>query len=321
MGHQHSHSPSAFALLDPSLTLLHAGTPVSRPISGTHTLPPSHIPPTSEHHIASSLFARFPLLTCIIHSHAAPFLAISAPGLPPLRAMSPAAAFLGDSVPVFDVARRYPADGMVGGTVGRAVGWMGGLIGGGGEKAGTGAGSEVPIRNLLVTTKPLGDALAEAFLLPASASGAAMEMARALTISSTSLLTSSSDNNKEKDADKQMQSHLPDHAALLLRSHGLTLWATSLEQAVFRAVYALENAQVQLQAMQAQLSARTVATGQVEVRDGKGGKAEVGFEGFDGGLKGAELREAAGSVGLGEEVKKAWRSWEREVRVSGKYGA
>jgi hypothetical protein len=199
------------------------------------------------------------------------------------------AAFLGASVPVFDISTRYTS------TSG-PVSYLGSMLG-----SATGSSGSVVEKdhshNMLINTKGLGDALASAFALPASASGAALEMAKSLTLSST-------------PSDKKHQ--VPDHALLLLRGHGFVTWGTSLPDAVYRAVFAVENAKIQSLAMGAQANVRGSTNGL------KGEKMEIEMgKGWDGGLKGDEMRDAARTINGGEA--KAWGSWVREVRVSGKY--
>lgn len=259
----------------------------------------SRVSPHSEHHIHASLLAHYPSIHSVIHAHTPHLTAFACPGVPPLRACAHTAAFLGDSIPVFDIGNRYPKTGIAGG----AAGYLGGLLGSSGSTSGGAVVDRNHPHNMLVNTKGLGDALAAAFALPPTASAAALDMARSLTLSASS---SSGGGSDKKEGKK-----VPDYAVVLQRGHGFVTWGASVEDAVYRAVYALENAKVQMMAMQAQASVRGRSNGE------RGERLEVGFEDFGGWLRPDEMRDAAATVNEG--AVKAWPSWVREVRRGGGY--
>ncbi|MCJ1305737.1 hypothetical protein MMC08_008553 [Hypocenomyce scalaris] len=95
-------------------------------------------------------------------------------------------------------------------------------------------------------------------------------------------------------------SHNPDHVVVLMRGHGLTLVAESIEDAVLRAVYTQKNAQIQTAA----ITLRGAYFGQ-----GEG--SEVRF------LSDAEA-EAAGSMPEWG-ARRPWKLWVREVEAAGLY--
>lgn len=85
---------------------------------------------------------------------------------------------------------------------------------------------------------------------------------------------------------------MPTHALVLQRGHGFVTWGTSLRQAVYRAVYAEENAQVQQMSeavVRATPGARGVYLSAAEARDAK------------------EMNDGA--------IVKAWPFWEAQVRA------
>ena len=134
--------------------------------------------PYSERFIHQSILKRYPSQTSVVHSHSRsviPF-GISDVAFEPTYHMT---GFMGDTVPVFDVADYYlPND----------------------------------TQNMLINNLRLGGFLADAF------STAAHNVTK---------------NNTE-----------PDYTLILQRGHGFATVATSIEQAVYRAVYTAWNAEV-----------------------------------------------------------------------------
>ena len=131
-----------------------------------------------ERFIHQSILKRYPSQTSVIHSHARsviPF-GISDVAFEPTYHMT---GFMGDTVPVFDVAKYYlPND----------------------------------TQNMLINNQRLGAFLADAFSTPA--------------------------HNVTKNNTQ------PDYTLVLQRGHGFAAVATSIEQAVYRAVYTAWNAEV-----------------------------------------------------------------------------
>lgn len=171
--------------------------------------------------------------------------------------------------------------------------------------------------DMCVDTKGLGDALAEAFVLPASAGASALEMAKSLSLTT---------NTADKGAGERK---LPDFAVMLLRGNGAVIVATSIEEAVYRAILTVENAMMQKDAMlmHAALTSSTDFSlvskggGSGQHGEGRGEKMEVvnvGAREWDGGLAADEMRDAI-RTGNGEVVGKAWKGWVREIRRSGAY--
>lgn len=294
-----------------------SGTPVTRPVAGTLTTPTDRVPPHSEHHIAASLFHKYPAINSIVHISNPILLAFAAPGSPPLRATSSLSSFVGASVPVFDIAKRYPKAAS---TAGAVAGYLGGLVSRGGD-AGAGLVEKGHLHDMLVNTKGLGDALADAFTLPLSASASALEMAKSLTLSPLA-----SGEGRTTHADVKT---VPDFAVMLLRGNGAVFVGTSVEEAVFRSILTVENAAVQRDAMLMRSAANSMnfalqsrGGGSGQHGEGRGEKMEVvGSSGeWNGGLASDEMRDATRMVaGNREIVGKAWRGWVREVRTSGKY--
>ena len=91
-----------------------------------------------------------------------------------------------------------------------------------GAYRGSGGGGER--RNLLVNTERLGAALAATF----STAG-----------------DGGQDDDKYVDQEMTTTTTLPDHAVVLQRGHGFVTWGASLQQAVYRAVYTKQNAEIQ----------------------------------------------------------------------------
>ncbi|KAI1430359.1 class II aldolase and Adducin N-terminal domain-containing protein [Xylaria sp. FL1777] len=107
------------------------------------------------------------------------------------------------------------------------------------------------------------------------------------------------EKDKEKDKDKE---DLPDYSVALMRSHGFTVCTTSIESAVFQAVYTQLNARVQSDALAIE---RAYA--------GSGA-------GPDDGLVYLTARQAEDSYATNAgTVQRPWDLWVREVKVSPLY--
>ena len=119
-------------------------------------------------------------------------------------------------------------------------------------------------QNLLITNHRLGEALASMFADPASGPSG--------------------------------RNTLPDRTVVLQRGHGFVTWGTSLRQAVYRAVYTQENAQIQQQSenlAQLQGGGKAIYLHNLEVGHAK------------------EMNDGA--------IVKAWPYWEAQVQVDPLY--
>lgn len=185
-----------------------------------------------ERWIHQSLLKRYPTINSVVHSHARsviPF-GISDVAFEPTYHMT---GFMGETVPVFDIADYYlPND----------------------------------TQNMLVNNARFGGALADMF--------------------------STSAHNVTKNNTQ------PDYTLVLQRGHGFATVATSIEQAVYRAVYTTWNAEVQ-------------ATG-VEVQEAVGGSPSS--------LKYLTEREAADCVAMNNAgLVKDWPVWVAQTLVDPLY--
>jgi ribulose-5-phosphate 4-epimerase/fuculose-1-phosphate aldolase len=108
-------------------------------------------------------------------------------------------------------------------------------------------------------------------------------------------------------------SGLPDHPAVLMRGHGITIAGRSVEEAVYQAVYTLEAAKTQITSL---LMSNAYFEAKIEGRvDVEGG----------GKIKGGKIKSEANLHYLSEKecvdtwamnahsVKRPWALWEREV--------
>ena len=143
------------------------------------------------------------------------------------------AGFLGEVVPVFDIADYYlPND----------------------------------TQNMLISTTRFGDALADTFSTPAH-------------------------NITKTNAE-------PDYTLVLQRGHGFATVGTSIEESVYRAIYATYNAETQASALEVQSAAGAGA----------------------GMLKYLTEREAADCVAMNRgSYGKAWPLWQAQVEANGLY--
>lgn len=230
------------------------GSPVEEPVAGIQ--PVAKVSPFSEHWIHSSIFARYPDVNSVVHSHSTTMVAA---GLIKLKNLDDSvqttyhmAGFVGiGGVPVFDIARVYES---------------------------------MPdhTQNMLINNKQLGDALAAAL------SGN--------TSTTRFQFTDSEDSGLAKTLPKLPQ--LPEVTVMLQRGHGFITWATSLEDAVYRAVYAQKNTEIQMMAQNYLACASASAT-------------ELTY------LTHREAEESANTINAG--MPKAWPSWATEVKRCGLY--
>ena len=138
-------------------------------------------------------------------------------------------------------------------------------------------------QNMLINNKPLGDALAAA--LSGNTSNTSFELA---------------DSEDCESITKTLPElpQLPDVTVMLQRGHGFVTWAGSLEDAVYRAVYAQRNIEIQMKAQNYLACASTSAT-------------ELKF------LSQREAEESANTINAG--LPKAWPSWATDVKRCGLY--
>ncbi|KAL2021344.1 hypothetical protein VTK56DRAFT_7315 [Thermocarpiscus australiensis] len=96
---------------------------------------------------------------------------------------------------------------------------------------------------------------------------------------------------------------------VLMRGHGFTVVADSIELAVFRAIYTLKNAATQSEALNLQAAAQT-SLSLTYLRNPKQGIHYLSKEEADAAAKTAQEKEA---------VQRSWELWVREVQASKLY--
>ncbi|TID16172.1 Acyl-CoA dehydrogenase family member 11 [Venturia nashicola] len=178
-------------------------------------------------------------------------------------------------------------------------------------------GTEVPVwdissayaskdrHDLLVTTTALGHNLAAAFK-PATSSGFLYQKMR------SALPTTIGGTNADP-------STTPEHNVVLMRGHGFTTLADSLEAVTFQAIYTVEAAKVQSQAILMQNAYfGSVVEGKVDVE--AGGKIKSAKVKGEGEIKYLSDRETADAWVFNKEtVMRPWQLWCREVEISPLY--
>jgi ribulose-5-phosphate 4-epimerase/fuculose-1-phosphate aldolase len=138
-------------------------------------------------------------------------------------------------------------------------------------------------QNLLINNKQIGDALA------ASLSG---------NMSSMKFEFADSDETHPTTKTLPDLPQLPDVPIILQRGHGFVTWATSLEDAVYRAVYAQKNTEIQMMAQNYLVRGSVPAT-------------ELAY------LSRREAEDSANTINAG--MPKAWPSWAADVKRCGLY--
>lgn len=254
--------------------------------------------PVTERFIHSELYKKFPDVNCVVHSHASEVLPYCV-GSVPLKSMEHMAAFLGTPRHL-SLHLHIP-------------------------RLTNTAGSSVPVwdypssaspRDFIVRDANLGHQFAAEFK-PSTSAGFLMGKVRSAL--PTSLTGSGSETAPEP-------AKLPDHPVVLMRGHGFSVAALSIEEAVYMAVYTREAAMLQTTSMQNAmawgfLQGKASVDGKVDVEGGgkiKGGK--VAFDGKDGGLKFLSTKEADDSwADMGKIVGRAWKLWCREVESNPMY--
>ncbi|PNS21879.1 hypothetical protein CAC42_477 [Sphaceloma murrayae] len=171
--------------------------------------------------------------------------------------------------------------------------------------------SNSDVHDLLVTSARLGDALAKGFN-PESWVGKAGGFLKSYALAQVGM------GKKDDEVDVPY----PSHEVVLMRGHGFTAVGRGVEEAVYRAVYTVVNAQVQRDAV---LMQGAWNTGVVGERVGK-----VGKEGYQGGEKEGSTRMEGVRFLSEREGKDAWESnkgqmmrpwglWVEEVKRAGWY--
>ena len=235
------------------------------------------LPSVSERWIDSEIYKRFSGVNCVIHSHNPEILPFCTAKVP-LRPVISAAGFLVGEAPAWDISSAYSS----------------------GVFPGSGKSDEKHDR--LVRSQNLGAAFAIKFSKTSTSSGFIY-----------SKLSESVSSVTGTHKDKEIQSE-PDHAVMLMRSHGFTVAASSIEEAVYMAVYSVINARVQKEALQMNESyfGGTVE-GSVPEKGGslKGGKFK-NLEAIQY-LSAKEARDAWETEKQSGRLARAWMEWERIV--------
>ncbi|KAL8288521.1 hypothetical protein RB597_000577 [Gaeumannomyces tritici] len=262
-------------------TFIMAGAKPASPVRGQHdmvVLPIGHdggdedeegdgtTAPRSESFIHSEIYRRFPGVQSVVHAPSGPVVALAAAGRP-LRPIWHAAGFLGESAPVFDAWRHHHRAAPPGGK-----------------------------QDLLVSSRQMGEALASTFA-PGDGGqeeegGANEEEGEGVVSKNGGAGAEDSDANRPRG-----RQQTPARAVVVQRGHGFVSWGSTLEQAVYRAVYTHENARLQLQA---ESLARGAADG-----------AWVRF---------LDRAEAADSGDMNDAAAaRCWQDWAAEARASAQF--
>lgn len=159
--------------------------------------------------------------------------------------------------------------------------------------------------DLLIRNAQLGASLASAFATTSSVAGSVYS-----SISSRFTGT------------KEEQSTEPDHPVVLMRGHGMTVAAKSIEEAVYMAYYTQEAAKVQTTALATGTAYHGgLIEGSVDVAGEKasgkikGGKLKSGAE-----LKYLSMKEAKDTWEVNaHSVGRPWAVWKREVDANPAY--
>ena len=245
-----------------------------------------------ERFIHSEIYKKFPSVNAVVHSHSPEVLPYAVNSVP-LRATTHMAGFLGNGVPVWDIASAYSS-----------MPSLPGVTGGDKEK-----------HDLLVRTPQLGRHLAAAFKPNTSTAFLYNKMRAALP-------------GAEPEPENE-----PSFPVILMRGHGFTTCAESLETAVFQAIYTKEAAKVQTaalltnascysdfrlpdSAMEGSISVGEKGSGKISSGKVKGVKTKRDAEE----IKYLSEREAGDTWSTNKEtVLRPWEMWCREVDVNPLY--
>ncbi|KAK4964082.1 hypothetical protein LTR66_012486 [Elasticomyces elasticus] len=162
--------------------------------------------------------------------------------------------------------------------------------------------SSDPLHSLLVNNTHLGAALAAGF-----------------TPSSSTLLSKTTSLAKSYlSSTPSAPPPFPAHTTILMRGHGFTCVGSSIQEAVYRAIYTCTNARIQTTALTLQNGANVMAMGEAMSR-----KRDWMTENRDMGLKGIRYlddRECADTAEASKEhAERPWKLWCKEVEDSGFY--
>lgn len=261
---------------------------------------PNVKPGYSERCIHSEIMKKYPEVNSVVHSHCPEVLPYCISNVP-LKPAVHMAGFLGKAVRAkggltdagYKVSVNHSADHQD-------------------------TGSSVPVwdiasaysssehRDLLVRTPRLGASLANAFA----------KSHTVLSSLSTSLTT------RLTGRDPPPAPRAPDHTTVLMRGHGFTTAAASIEVAVFQAVYTKEASQALTGALTiaAAWGGGVVEGGTVDQGSGRLSGATVRSAALDGVkfLSEREAKDAGESIAKGS-VARPWELWRREVDVSPLY--
>ena len=109
----------------------------------------------------------------------------------------------------------------------------------------------------------------------------------------------------------------PDHAVVLMRGHGFTTAATSIEQAVYQAIYTQVAAKAQTVALMMQ---NAYSESKLEGKVDDSGNITKGTMKPANELHFLKAQEASDSSSMNTlNAERAWKLWERETSVSGLY--
>jgi ribulose-5-phosphate 4-epimerase/fuculose-1-phosphate aldolase len=160
--------------------------------------------------------------------------------------------------------------------------------------------------DLLVRTTTLGHSFAASFKPETSTGFLYQKMRSALP---TQIGGGTADPAKEE----------PTHPVVLMRGHGFTTCADSLEAVVFQAIYTAEAAKVQSMAMLTH-NAYFGATVEGKVDVDAGGKLKGGKVTNEGDIKYLSEREVGDAWAFNREtMMRPWALWCREVEVNALY--
>ncbi|GAB7363275.1 hypothetical protein MBLNU230_g3556t1 [Neophaeotheca triangularis] len=223
-----------------------------------------------ERFIHSELYKKYKDVNSVIHSHSEAVIPFGITSVP-LKPVYHMGSVLGPQAPVFDISHHYPT-----------------------------ASTTSQPHNLLITSAPLGAALATAF-------NPSTTFAKTTAYLKNYFTTPSNTNSPSNPP-------FPPNPVVLMRGHGFTTLGTSVEESVYRAVYTCANARVQVTAMMLQGGFNV---GLVAGRFGEGEKAGAARQEGVRFLAEREVRDAW--EGLRGTVGRAWEGWVEAVEGEG-YG-
>ncbi len=236
----------------------------------------------SERFIHSEILKQYPNVKSVVHSHSEAVLPYTVSGVP-LQAAFHIAGFLGLHSPIH---RQQPVNKTQGTNV---------------PIFDTAAHTQRNSRlDLLVSTPLRGAAFADSFSKQDSYTAR-------LGHAATSLVSSLAKSSLASDESPQ-----PDHTVVLMRGHGFTTVGSSIQEAVFRAIYTQQNAAVQTTAL-------LTRNAHLNAED-RGKKPEEKTSVPDTGPHYLSEQEISGCTLMGAETaERPWGLWVREVESSPLY--